>query len=79
MFLYYCNNILFKSRELTNKAGMLLEIDIILNNVSAEESYTKFPKLTQMIFKSSSKLELRFLIPYYIKIIKYLVGFLTDY
>ncbi|KAK9846933.1 hypothetical protein MYU51_000023 [Penicillium brevicompactum] len=58
--------------------GALSEMDIILNNISAEESYAKFPELAQMIFKSSSKSESRSPIPRYIKIAKYLAGFLAD-
>lgn len=53
-------------------------MDIILNDISAEESYAKFPELAQMIFKSSSKSESRSPIPRCIKIVKYLAGFLAD-
>ncbi|CAG7970680.1 unnamed protein product [Penicillium salamii] len=78
MFLCHCKNALFESRQLTYKAGALSEMDIILNDISAEESYAKFPELAQMIFKSSSKSESRSPIPRCIKIVKYLAGFLAD-
>lgn len=53
-------------------------MDIILNDISAEESYAKFPKLAQMIFKSSSKSVPTFPIPRCFKWVKYLTGFLAD-